>query len=61
MKKLATVTGKASNFKKIAGRKVKKGTYYKFIVVAIDGNNRVVSSSKLIHVTTKGGKVGNPI
>ena len=60
MKKLATVKGIVNNFKKIAGKKVKKGTYYKFIVVAIDGNNRVVSSSKLIHVATKGGKVGNP-
>ena len=60
MKKLATVKGGVMNFKKIAGKKVKKGTYYKFIVVAIDGNNKVVSSSKLIHVATKGGKVGNP-
>jgi len=38
---------------------VKKGTYYKFIVVAIDKNNRVVSTSKVIHVGTKGGKAGN--
>ena len=43
----------------INGRWIKKGTYYKFIVVALDNNNKVISTSKLIHVATKGGKVGN--
>ena len=43
----------------MAGKKLKKGTYYKFIIVALDQNNNVVSTSKLIHVATKGGKVGN--
>jgi hypothetical protein len=57
--KLATVTGNSITFKNIAGAKVKKGTYYKFIVVALDKNNNVVSTSKLIHVASKGGKVGN--
>ncbi len=59
MKKLATSTGKSMTFKKIAGKKVKKGTYYKFIIVALDKNNNVVSTSKIVHVATKGGKVGN--
>ena len=59
MKKLATVTGSAKAFSKIAGASVKKGTYYKFIIVAIDKDNRVVSTSKVIHVGTKGGKAGN--
>lgn len=59
-KKLATVKGKNTRIiKKIAGKNLKKGTYYKFIIVAIDKNNNVVSTSKLIHVATKGGKVGN--
>ena len=59
-KKLATVKGKnTKTFKKVAGKKLKKGTYYKFIIVALDKNNNVVSTSKLIHVATKGGKVGN--
>ena len=59
-KKLATVKGKtAKTFKKVAGRKIRKATYYKFIVVAVDRNNNVVSMSKMIHVATKGGKVGN--
>ena len=58
--KLATVTGKTKTFKKIAGKKVRKGTYYKFIIVALDKKNNVVSTSKLIHVAAKDGKVGNP-
>ncbi len=59
MKKIATTKGKTYNIKK-AGKKLKKGTYYKFIIVAFDKNNNVVSISKVIHVATKGGKVGNP-
>ena len=59
MKQLATVTGRKMNFKQVAGKKVKKGTYYKFMVVALDKNDKVVSTSKMIHVATKGGKVGN--
>ena len=59
MKKLGTSTGKSRTFKKVLGKKVKKGTYYKFMVIAYDKNNKVVSASKIIHVATKGGKVGN--
>ena len=59
MKKLATVTGTSKVMSSVAGQKVKKGTYYKFIIVAIDKNNKVVSTSKTIHVGTKGGKAGN--
>ena len=32
------------------------GKSYKFIVMAVDGSNKVVSTSKVIHVYTKGGK-----
>ena len=59
MVKLASSTGKSRKFKKIKGKKIKKGTYYKFIIVALDKNNKVVSTSKVIHVAAKGGKVGN--
>ncbi len=59
MKKLAKSTGKNKKFTKVLGKKVKKGTYYKFMIVALDKNNNVVSSSKIIHVATKGGNVGN--
>ncbi|MGN0173240.1 MAG: hypothetical protein ACI39F_02265, partial [Acutalibacteraceae bacterium] len=54
-----TTTEKTLTFKKIAGKKVKKGTYYKFIVIAVDKNGNVISTSKTIHIATKGGKVGN--
>lgn len=57
--KLAEVTGNKMVAKKVAGKSIKKGTYYKFIIVALNKDNRVVSTGKLIHVATKGGKVGN--
>jgi fibronectin type 3 domain-containing protein len=53
-KKLATVTGNSKTIKKAAGKKLKKGTYYKFMIVALDSTGHVVSTSKLIHVATKG-------
>lgn len=59
MKKIGTYTGKSKVVKKKAGKKLKKGKYYKFIIVALDKNNKVVSTSKVVHVATKGGKVGN--
>ena len=59
MKKLATSSGKSYNIKKIS-KTLKKGTYHKFMVVALDKNNKVISVSKVIHVTTKGGTVKNP-
>ncbi len=54
-------TSKGSSFKasRIAGKKLSKGKYYKFMIVALDGSNNVVSASKIIHVATSGGKAGN--
>ena len=52
-------TGTSFNYKKICGKKLKKGKYYKFIVIAIDKNNKVVTTSKTVHIATKGGKVTN--
>ncbi len=57
--KLTTVTGTSANIKTIGKNKMKKGTYYKFIVVAVDSNGKVISTSKTVHAATKGGKVGN--
>lgn len=58
--RLTKGTAKRSvKFTKVAGKKVRKGTYYKFMVVAFDANNRVISTSKTIHVATTGGKYGN--
>ena len=59
MKKVTEVSSASFNVKNIEGKKLKKGTSYKFILVAIDSNNKVVSSSKVIHVFTAGGKSGN--
>ena len=58
MKKLKTVKTNSYNVKKIS-KKLKKGKYHKFIVVALDKNNNVVSTSTIVHVATTGGKVGN--
>ena len=59
MQKLTTVTGASYTAKKAAGAKIKKGTYYKFMIVALDKDNLVVSTSKTVHAATAGGKVGN--
>ena len=60
MKKIATLKKNSLNVKK-AVKKLKKGTYYKFLIVAIDNNDNVVSTSKVIHVATKGSrKAANP-
>jgi len=57
-KKLKTLgaSKKTFNVKKVAGKKLKKKTYYKFILVALDKNNEVVSTSKTVHASTKGSK-----
>lgn len=59
MKKLLKTKKLKYKPKKILKKKLKKGTYYKFFVVALDKNNKVLAISKTIHVTTDGGKKGN--
>lgn len=57
IKRIATV--KATSYKH---KKLKKGTYYKYVVVAVKNTvigERAAAVSKMIHVATKGGKVGN--
>ena len=39
--------------------KLKKGTYYKFNVVA-NGGDKALATSKVLYIATSGGKVGNP-
>ena len=53
LKKVKTVKGTAFTHSKL-----KKGTYYKYLVVALKGG-KALATSKVIHVATKGGKVGN--
>lgn len=57
--RLASVTGSSYTVKRISGKSLKKGTYYKFILVAIDADNKVVSTSKTVYATTSGGKYCN--
>ena len=40
--------------------KLKKGTYYKYAVIAVDKNGKKLSTSKVVIVTTAGGKTNNP-
>lgn len=62
-KKMEKIKEVASSKKTHTVKKLKKGTYYKYIVVAyklVDGKKVALSTSKTVHVTTKGGKFGNP-
>ena len=59
LKRLTKTTKTKIVFKKVNKKKVTKGTYYKFMVVALDKNNKVITTSKIVHAATKGGKVGN--
>ena len=59
MQRLFTLNSGSLTIKDINGQKLKKGKYYKFMVVALDRNNNVLYTSKVVHVATKGGKVGN--
>ena len=52
-RKITTVPGTSYTQKKL-----KKGTYYKYLIVAVNGE-KALATSKTIHVATKGGKVGN--
>ena len=45
--------------KTFTANKLKKGKYYKYLVVAQNDKGEILATSKLIHVATKGGKVGN--
>lgn len=51
--KIATVSGG-----QYVHKGLKKGTYYKFLIVA-NGGGKAKAVSKTIHVATTGGKVGN--
>ncbi len=58
--------GKRNKYKKIkeisgtsyTQKKLKKGTYYKYLVVAVSGD-KALAVSQTVHVATKGGTVGN--
>jgi len=41
-------------------RKLKKNTYYKFLVVAVSPRGKIITVSPSVHVATKGGSYSNP-
>ena len=59
LKKQTTKTGTSYKVTKVNKKKLKKGTYYKFIIMAVNSKGKVISTSKIVHACTKGGKVGN--
>lgn len=61
MKYITTI--KKSSAKTFTIKKLKKGTYYKYMVVAYKttpSGDKVLTSSKSVHVATDGSKKGNP-
>lgn len=59
LRKIGKTTGTSRKISKVLGKKLSKGTYYKFRVVALDKNNKEITASKIVHAATKGGKFGN--
>ena len=62
-KKLAEIKKTSWTHKKLNKKKLKKGTYYKYIVVAyktVSANKTVIATSRTLHSVTAGGKAGNP-
>ena len=60
MKKIKTVSAKKTSY---TMKKLKAGKYYKYIVVAVkkeNGTEKVLATSKSVHVATTGKKYGNP-
>lgn len=59
LEKVKTTKGKSFMLKKLNGKKLRKGTYYQFMVSAVDADNKVITVSKILYAATKGGKPGN--
>ena len=61
LKKIATVSNPKTVKKTI--KKLKKGTYYQYVVVAYKksgSEKKILTTSKSVHCVTDGGKKGNP-
>lgn len=61
MQPIATVEGGSK--KSYTVKKLKKGSYYKFVIVAYKNTSageKVITTSRSIHASTDGGKKGNP-
>lgn len=59
--KVATLKASKTKYawKKLAGKKLSKGKYYKAVMVAVGAGGKVLVTSKVTHAATAGGKVGN--
>ena len=61
LQKITTTSKTAYTLKKFNKKKLGKGTYYKFAVVALNAKGKVVTSSKFAHIATLGkNKASNP-
>lgn len=58
-KKIAVVSGSDLKVNSAAKKKIKKGSWYKFLVFAADQNDNILAASKTVHVCTAGGKYTN--
>ncbi|MBQ1407890.1 MAG: Ig-like domain-containing protein [Eubacterium sp.] len=54
--KIKSTGSKSCTVKKIAGKKLKKGKYYKFLIIALGSGNKAVASSPILYVATAGSK-----
>ncbi len=54
LQKITTTTKTNYTLKKFNKKKLTKGTYYKFMVVALNSKGKVVTSSKFAHIATLG-------
>ena len=59
LKRVKTTTKTSYTLKKINGKNLKKGTYYKLMAAALDADDKVITTSKIVFAATKGGKAGN--
>ena len=58
--KLSEVTNTSVSYTQVNGQDVLSGNYYKFIVVAVGSDNKILKASKTIHIATTGGTYTNP-
>ena len=62
-KKMKKIKDMPYGVKSYTAKKLAKGTYYKFVIVAYrysKGEKHTIATSAEVHCTTKGGKYGNP-
>ena len=59
LKKLTTTSGTGLTVKKITSGKLKKGKYYRFVVIATDGEGKAIAKSRPVYAATKGGRYTN--